>query len=469
MSTPMSTTAVRIGAIALCGVLAYWYWSTATGPKTKTKTPKTSEKKNKTITTTMTSTTTTTFIAHSSKTSSEYNIETGAIPKDLKQNATETIEDTDNNRVATDHSAEKAEEEEPLVTVAVITREISSQAAEAIVNKIGETVASVVAEQKDELLAEENVEGSMVIITTADGAYDDEIEEQEESIDRAAIANVEMSASELTDIDAFEEAKAEVICQVQNLAQENEQEQLAETVEDTFEDDTYEDPIDEFESVQVYEVVSHSTIMETEKTGAIEVENQDHTEADNDEVHETVLEREVPASEPETIQTPTNDEFTEGSDQADTPTTLVGEELELTKDTLQTLQEVSHIAKHSELNARALEFKPSWLASPQQAPISHPEAPQDTAPVKQVTKMKSRCHYWPNCTNKACKYTHPSQPCRDGDHCRFGDRCIFIHPKDQTSPRTKKGSKPASAHGRSPSSSSATMTSVSPVEPWGRA
>ena len=32
---------------------------------------------------------------------------------------------------------------------------------------------------------------------------------------------------------------------------------------------------------------------------------------------------------------------------------------------------------------------------------------QTTAP-----KMKSRCQYWPACTNKNCKYSHPSKPCR---------------------------------------------------------
>lgn len=26
--------------------------------------------------------------------------------------------------------------------------------------------------------------------------------------------------------------------------------------------------------------------------------------------------------------------------------------------------------------------------------------------------MKSRCNYWPNCTNKNCKFVHPIKPCR---------------------------------------------------------
>ncbi|ORZ00921.1 hypothetical protein BCR43DRAFT_511861 [Syncephalastrum racemosum] len=47
-----------------------------------------------------------------------------------------------------------------------------------------------------------------------------------------------------------------------------------------------------------------------------------------------------------------------------------------------------------------------------------------------IPPMKSRCDYWPTCTNKNCKFRHPVKPCRAGDACSFGDRCMFLHPKD---------------------------------------
>ncbi|KAI9366619.1 hypothetical protein BD770DRAFT_376634 [Pilaira anomala] len=58
-----------------------------------------------------------------------------------------------------------------------------------------------------------------------------------------------------------------------------------------------------------------------------------------------------------------------------------------------------------------------------------------------MPKMRNRCDYWPACTNKNCKYSHPTAYCRVGDDCSFGDRCSFIHPKDLTEPPKKKNNK----------------------------
>ncbi|KAI8331218.1 hypothetical protein BC941DRAFT_439337 [Chlamydoabsidia padenii] len=43
---------------------------------------------------------------------------------------------------------------------------------------------------------------------------------------------------------------------------------------------------------------------------------------------------------------------------------------------------------------------------------------------------KSRCEFWPRCTNKRCRYYHPFTECRNGNQCQFGNKCIFLHPKD---------------------------------------
>ncbi|KAF7727219.1 hypothetical protein EC973_007917 [Apophysomyces ossiformis] len=56
--------------------------------------------------------------------------------------------------------------------------------------------------------------------------------------------------------------------------------------------------------------------------------------------------------------------------------------------------------------------------------------------------MKSRCEYWPHCTNKHCKFWHPFKECRAGDDCTFGKRCMFLHAKDLEEPRKKRQSHP---------------------------
>ncbi|KAI8337202.1 hypothetical protein BC941DRAFT_513857 [Chlamydoabsidia padenii] len=51
-----------------------------------------------------------------------------------------------------------------------------------------------------------------------------------------------------------------------------------------------------------------------------------------------------------------------------------------------------------------------------------------------VPPMKARCNWWPSCSNKNCKYRHPTQPCRYGDMCVYNERCMFLHPWDCEEP-----------------------------------
>ncbi|OBZ88677.1 hypothetical protein A0J61_03281 [Choanephora cucurbitarum] len=50
---------------------------------------------------------------------------------------------------------------------------------------------------------------------------------------------------------------------------------------------------------------------------------------------------------------------------------------------------------------------------------------------------KSRCVHWPFCTNNHCKYSHPIKECRMGDQCTFMERCMFLHPSDLLEPVKK--------------------------------
>ncbi|KAF9413090.1 hypothetical protein BGZ76_005090 [Entomortierella beljakovae] len=451
-STPMSTQALRVGAIALI-VIALWYWNTSK-PSGKEDDDKKSSKSTTTTTTTTTtsskdpkgtSTTTTETVVHGEA------IESGK--KDAIEETVVTDITTADIKIVPENVHDDEEEEEE-VTVQITSREIS---AEPPISNIQEY--SIV---KTEVTETEVVESTSESLLTS----------SEIQLTESYVEDMTMTESELVEHaqEIPEEKEEEVVEQQQQRQVELAESAVITPEADISYEDDYEDELeeieegdDEFESVLVFTVTSPANSKRSEKN---------HQEQKQPEF----VERDIFASKPETIQTPTKDasEVTlEGSDQADTPTTLVGEELELTEDTLQTLQEVSRVAKHSELNAKAMEFKPSWLSSSQQehvTPSTQPDSP------KQITKLKSRCHYWPNCTNKACKYTHPAQPCRDGDQCRFGERCIFIHPKDQNAAtRTKKAAaaKQSAAAGGAPSShgrrtSSATMTSVSPVEPWGR-
>ncbi|CAO3613734.1 unnamed protein product [Cunninghamella blakesleeana] len=47
-----------------------------------------------------------------------------------------------------------------------------------------------------------------------------------------------------------------------------------------------------------------------------------------------------------------------------------------------------------------------------------------------IPSFKSRCEFWPGCTNNRCKYYHPFMNCRNGKSCSFGKKCIFLHPDD---------------------------------------
>ncbi|KAF9347903.1 hypothetical protein BGX34_002814 [Mortierella sp. NVP85] len=139
------------------------------------------------------------------------------------------------------------------------------------------------------------------------------------------------------------------------------------------------------------------------------------------------------------------------------------------------------------LNSEAAVFTPSWLPKPNTTvttdsrssifttqdssniwtppQVGGAQQPRDTTQRDDRAKMKSRCRFWPNCTNKACKFTHPSLPCRDPDNCAFGDRCIFIHPKDVN----RQGSRGRRAAGGAGSTGASTTTTTTTTAASGTA
>ncbi|KAF9214794.1 hypothetical protein BGZ59_002967 [Podila verticillata] len=239
----------------------------------------------------------------------------------------------------------------------------------------------------------------------------------------------------------------------------------------------------ELEQELKQEVVSHEEIAVIENVIAQEQVHEETTVAED---AEDVIEKK------EIATAPFAREIMEAELEVDTPTTLVEEDhyskvnLNLNStnnieesrwtskravDDVQTLAEISLVAQHSELNAQAVEFTPTWSTAPRYvpAPIGRPRNP--TTRSEEPAKMKSRCRFWPKCTNKSCKFVHPTVYCRDPANCTFGERCVFIHPSDvvrmhETQENGKKNQRRNANRSRRPQSSdsSASMASVSPVE-----
>ncbi|KAF9960591.1 hypothetical protein BGZ72_006491 [Mortierella alpina] len=425
--------ALRLGAVLLGGVIIYWLWSSSSSSKGLPKDTKDTKDTQKTET--------------SGKEETKSTPISGTGSSFVKETRTTTTTTTTARKTATESDSDHEAVEVTLERNIKITESIGTHVDDpsqhehhSVVAAVSETIPAPVAEAALE--------------PTAD---DEEEEVLETVIAREAMVTAVVEPAALAEPS---EAKLE--------QQEQEQEQVQ------YEDEEVElDQVEETDEEEFFEMVFHKVVPRTAAAPVAQILRP-----------ELEIKEEVTESEELSL------EETEIEADAETPTTLVGEDMDLTKDTLidtetvarqvQTLQEISRVAQHSELNAKAPEFKPSWMPGSTSVPIRAPTpVPRGATPTQEQVKMKSRCRFWPNCTNKSCKFTHPSSPCRDPENCTFGDRCIFIHPSDMKPrpPRENKGLKKqnsiqqaagAPVRKRRPQSSdsSASMVSVSPEEVW---
>ncbi|KAI8596993.1 hypothetical protein EDD21DRAFT_386621 [Dissophora ornata] len=505
-SNPQSANyALRVGAIALLGgVIAYWLW-TSSSSSSETK-PKKTSKTKKTITTTTTTTKEATANGPIDNTGNETKVE-------------ETTTTTTTTTTATPKSTTTttAVKDEPAATDLIEERTITDTLEK-------ESTENIIAEQLPELgLGATVVDDVVIVEAVEETVVNDAIEEEPvvEILERDIVTETPANVSA--------EVMAEAVTKVIEVAvlEETSNEVIIEDaiVEDTVtvpEATAFEEPVVEVIAVETEKeeeekVQEQATQEEKEEewkeeewkeVDVVLVDEQRHKdEHDHEEVFEMVFEREVMTHEQEHEET-TSEEQSEAETEAETPTTLVGDEMNLSRDTLieeveadtveaqenlskvtdslnlsrkaadpwetsnhnddkvQTLREVSRVAQHSELNAAAPEFKPSWVSSPSPAPAPRAPATRDAPSSQdQQGKMKSRCRFWPKCTNKSCKFTHPSLPCRDPENCSFGDRCIFMHPNDLL-PRPSRHSSLAKKRRPISSDSSATMVAATPEEIW---
>ncbi|KAF9913031.1 hypothetical protein EC991_005899 [Linnemannia zychae] len=420
-----SNNAVRLGAAALLGtVILYFIFSSTTSSSSSGKPKDRNSSSSKTTTTTTTTTTTEKKVAKGTQKLSTEEHQDKAIVDEVPAVKAEKIAD------------HKEHEEKPRETEPVKEPEVVPEPIQPVAAPIPEPTI-----EKEQEVQQQRAQEPEIIAETITEVQEAEKEEVVDEVEEEQITEREIPVV--------------VAAVIPAAIQEPEQVKEQEIVEET---------------------VTAAAVQEAEEVEEVE------------EIQETQTQKEEEA-------------------QIDTPTTLVGDQLEHTikeaeeqiaqapaetprkpeswnatpEDKVQTLQEVSRVAQHSELNAKAAEFKPSWLPSVTAAPVRPNGAAANGVPVQEPVKMKSRCRFWPNCTNKSCKFTHPSTYCRDPENCSFGDRCNFIHPNDMTPrPPREKGDKKGARRqntaiingdrkGRPKSSdSSVNMVAASPVDAWSK-
>ncbi|GJJ76959.1 hypothetical protein EMPS_09318 [Entomortierella parvispora] len=416
-----NNTAVRLGAAALLsGVLIYWIWastqsssepSAPEGASGKSKKKKSS--KSSTTTTVTTETTTTSSSSSAPEKIPEPSLDSKASSKDASVIA--DIPESSSSvplAEAADHTTEKDD------TVAMHVTD-------------AEEVVQVL--EKEISVAHTDAQLEMVV----------------ENLQASVLPKEEIVLEEIV-LDEQEVEATEVVEDIEQVESVEELEELEQHVQDT--DVGAETP---------------TTLVGDESDLA-------HTHNDTtSHAQETIVQEDKPVS-----------------DKAKSLTSAVA-------DKAQTLQEVSREAQHTELNAKAPVFQPTWMmqngtSAPAQAystparlsvDLSRQNLQQTTQQQYQqhsqlqqqqqqssgqAVKIKARCRFWPNCTNKSCKFTHPSLPCRDPDNCSFGDRCNFIHPKDliPRPPRKDKkdGARPNGRGKPRPGSTDSTSTLTDDVQ-----
>ncbi|KAF9330574.1 hypothetical protein BG006_006458 [Podila minutissima] len=425
-NNPTSNNAIRFGAAILLGTaIAYLIWSASSSSSSSSQ--KTGRKEVKKTTKTVTSEKKTEVKKGTTTIESEPTVEAAAEA---------TVETTIERTIEHTHEQQEQQHQQ---TEEEIAQELERSLPTPVKAKTrGDEIT-------DHMNAATNKEMEIAISETEE---------------TAPVADIAVEVAEI----AMIEAPMEVEVEVEQVVEEEQEQEVQ-------------------EQEQQEETVSHEEIAVIEDVITQEHVHEETTETEDTEV---VIEKEIATS------SFAQKEIMEAELEIDTPTTLVEEEhyskvnlnlnstnnLEESRwtskrvvDDVQTLAEISLVAQHSELNAQAVEFTPSWSTAPRYvpAPIARPRNP--TTRSEEPAKMKSRCRFWPKCTNKSCKFVHPTVYCRDPANCTFGERCVFIHPSDvvrmhETQENGKKNQRRNANRTRRPQSSdsSASMVSVSPVE-----
>ncbi|KAF9434207.1 hypothetical protein BGZ76_008376 [Entomortierella beljakovae] len=439
-----NNNAVRLGAAALVGgLVVYLIWSSTSSSSTPRPPPSSSPTTSRASSTKTTTTTTTTTATTSGSAASSSEIEEKSSSK--SSDSSDQVESRSRQSVDIERS---------------------------VVHKSGSTLATALTIPEGEEEEEEEKEEEKEEEEEEDDD-DDDVVVVERSIDRETIAqDIQHSKKETesiqgkeVDVSDISESKIvpELLPQPSTVSfEENNQGsiEVSENVKsEAKENQVYqahntEQPIKDW--VQVDEVIKEEARENEFGTSTVQTSNVVQHEEEVEESSESTEERSatIPSSSSNTEVS-----IIAASSESVLPATVDVDHVEDTQ--------TNETAKsRTSLNTNAAVFTPSWMPAPPADPESQSlvmetdpsyewsssfnngESMSQSQFYEQASllengrvKMKSRCRFWPNCTNKACKFTHPTLYCRDPENCTFGSRCNFIHPKDLTRKPSKSGSK----------------------------
>ncbi|KAF9993509.1 hypothetical protein BGZ80_002292 [Entomortierella chlamydospora] len=451
-----NNNAVRLGAAALVGgLVVYLIWS-ATSSSSTPRSPPTSP--SSTLTTTTTTTTTTTSSSKAGKKSTSKRSESKSEEEEKRQRQSVDIDRTEVPKAieppttipsVPEDREEKGEDEDDVVVVD-----------KSVVEDLTESFVLVAEHSHKEIETTEEVKTISVkeLSTQSTASFVEEKQEIHEHLENQHVETTEVA------VEATEE-------QVETKEQVEEPEVPVEEAEATVEEP--EAPVENQPTViptQVEEEIKEEILEREIETPAVYnslISQSD--EFEHVEEEEKTIEQEETMERVEEAIATSDSPFSYSN--VETSRTTTSSAMSLESVVMPTVIETSSArTSHHALNTKAAIFTPSWmpvathaasfdsrssfLAAPTQD-LSYQWALNGSVPMAQSqpqlnenvqqengrVKMKSRCRFWPNCTNKACKFTHPSLPCRDPDNCTFGDRCNFIHPKDLNRKPSRSGNK----------------------------
>ncbi|KAL1923850.1 uncharacterized protein VTP21DRAFT_8830 [Calcarisporiella thermophila] len=320
----------------------------------------------------------------------------------------------------------------------------------AVVAAVGALVAivylkSIQSSTKQERLNEKDKENSSVneaenLTKNSDVKEKGAVEEMESDLEHTSEAIVcentpdnqeakELNSTKISDVimaeneeGLLEKTKESVEKELEEVAVEDQGKAASEETEEVaFED---KDELVEIASEEkVGEFVTKQNIMETEET--FEKSRENVEEPGNQQTSTPTLVPEVhvefsKGSEEETA----SEETGEGASAEDDDEVKTQEDEERSTDNVVSVIEYntdSSAYRGAPLNVNAPVFVPVFATA-------DPPKPQ-SIPLQSKVKLQ-RCRFFPRCTNKNCKFIHPSKPCRYYPNCVWGDRCIYLHPTE---------------------------------------
>ncbi|KAI8334661.1 hypothetical protein BC941DRAFT_431817 [Chlamydoabsidia padenii] len=173
------------------------------------------------------------------------------------------------------------------------------------------------------------------------------------------------------------------------------------------------------------EMINKDNILETSENGLVESDDINGEDAPSG-VESTEQVEPVEPTKPVNQLEPVDDEKVSIFDQpANEPASTTDESVD-----------TSAVNKYESTPKDATTYPVTMIPFTRANPLNKPK--REMSRVERIEQQrqsyiplyKSRCTYWPGCSNHHCKYWHPFIECRNGETCQFGKKCVFLHPRD---------------------------------------